>query len=139
MYEIKTSASFDSAHFLRGYNGKCANIHGHTWTIEATLKSGELIAEGEKRGMVADFSDLKKAVRALADRFDHTLIYEKNTLHRLTVRALELEGFSLAEVPFRPTAENFARFFYNELSADFPVKRVEVSETPQNRAAYGEE
>ena len=34
MYLLKTSASFDSAHFLSGYNGKCANIHGHTWKIE---------------------------------------------------------------------------------------------------------
>ena len=35
MYRLKTSAAFDSAHFLKGYNGKCANIHGHHWVIEA--------------------------------------------------------------------------------------------------------
>ena len=139
MYEIKTSATFDSAHFLRGYNGKCANIHGHTWTVEATMQNGSLISDGEKRGMVMDFSDLKKAVRAIAERFDHTLIYEKGSLHRLTLRALELEGFSLSEVPFRPTAENLAQFFFNELSQTLPVSRVEVRETPQNLAAYGEE
>ena len=74
MYILKTSAAFDSAHFLKGYNGKCANIHGHRWTIEVRAGSDTLIDNGEKRGMVIDFGDLKKEVRALADSFDHALI-----------------------------------------------------------------
>ena len=60
MYRLKTSAEFDSAHFLAGYNGKCANIHGHRWKIEVVVKSSELTAGGEKRGMVVDFADFKR-------------------------------------------------------------------------------
>ena len=139
MFLLKTSASFDSAHFLCGYNGKCANIHGHTWRIEVTVGDERLVESGEKRGMVIDFSDLKDAVRTLAKDFDHTLIFEKGSLKASTVDALKSEGFSLKEVPFRPTAENFARHFYGVLSKKLPVKRVAVYETPGNCAEYEED
>ncbi len=137
MYILKTQASFDSAHFLSGYKGKCANLHGHTWKIEVEISSEQLIASGEKRGMIIDFSDLKKAVRALADSFDHTLIYEQGTLRAETVDCLKTEGFSLKAVDFRPTAENFARHFFEVLIGQgLLVKRVSVYETPENCAAY---
>ena len=139
MYLLKTSASFDSAHFLKGYNGKCANLHGHTWRVEVEVSAGALVTEGEKRGMVIDFSDLKKSVKALADRYDHTLIYEQGSLRESTLNALREEGFSLIELPVRPTAENFAKLFYEALSRELPVCRVTVYETPQNCATYEEE
>ena len=140
MYGLKTSAAFDSAHFLAGYNGKCANIHGHRWTIEAEVRSETLTEEGEKRGMVIDFGDLKKAVRGLADSFDHTLIYETGSLREKTLEALNEEGFKLTEVPFRPTAENFARCFFDELTGmGLPVSRVTVYETPDNCACCEED
>ena len=139
MYSLKTTAAFDSAHFLAGYNGKCANIHGHRWVIEVAAAQEKLVENGEKRGMVIDFCDLKKAVRAIADSFDHTLIYETGSLRKATVAALEAESFSLKQVPFRPTAENFARYFYHQLLSDgFPVSSVTVYETPDNCAAYEE-
>ena len=137
MYYLKTSAAFDSAHFLHGYKGKCANIHGHCWNVEVTINGDTLQAEGEKRGMLIDFGDLKKAVRALADSFDHTLIFEEGTLKETTLAALKDEGFSLTPVPFRPTAENLARHFCEELTAQgLPVSTVTVSETPENCAVY---
>lgn len=139
MYLLKTAATFDSAHFLSGYNGKCANIHGHTWKLEVAISSQELKETGEKRGMVIDFSDFKKAVRKLASRFDHTLIYEKGSLKDGTVAALSAEGFKLTEVPFRPTAENFAEHFYRSLAESLPVKSVSVYETPDNCAVYEED
>ena len=139
MYKLKTTAAFDSAHFLSGYNGKCANIHGHTWTIEVEVGANSLITAGEKRGMVIDFSDLKKSVKALADRYDHTLIYEQGSLRESTLNALREEGFSLTELPVRPTAENFAKLFYEALSKELPVCSVTVYETPQNCATYEEE
>ena len=52
MYILKTSAAFDSAHFLAGYNGKCANLHGHHWVIEAEAAADSLQESGEKRGMI---------------------------------------------------------------------------------------
>ena len=138
MYLLKTKAAFDSAHFLSGYNGKCSNIHGHRWVIEALVAQEELIESGEKRGMILDFSDLKKAVRAIAESFDHMLIIEAGSLKPTTIAALEDEGFRLREVSFRPTAENFAKYFYGLLKSDLPVKSVTVFETPDNCAVYEE-
>lgn len=137
MYHLKTEAHFDSAHFLAGYNGKCANIHGHSWKIEAEISGSELQQNGEKRGMLIDFGDLKKAVRGLADSFDHTFIYEKGSLKATTLAALAEEGFSLTEVDFRPTAENLAKHFYDMLAAqELAVSRITVYETPENCAYY---
>lgn len=139
MYILKTSAEFDSAHFLSGYKGKCANIHGHRWKIEVCVAEKALIAEGEKRGMVIDFGDLKHGVRALADSFDHALIFEKGSLKETTLAALRDEDFRLIEVDYRPTAENFAKDFYETLTAKgLPVKSVAVYETPENCAIYEE-
>ena len=139
MYYLKTSACFDSAHFLHGYNGKCANIHGHHWVVEVTICSGKLQECGENRGMILDFSDFKQAVKELAASFDHTLIYEKNTLKSTTIAALKEEGFSLLETDFRPTAENFAAHIYAELSGKgLPISCVSVYESPENCAMYGE-
>ncbi|MDE7324884.1 MAG: 6-carboxytetrahydropterin synthase, partial [Lachnospiraceae bacterium] len=59
MYILKTSASFDSAHFLHEYKGKCANLHGHRWVIEAEFSGGHLKEEGNFRGMLIDFGDIK--------------------------------------------------------------------------------
>lgn len=140
MYMLKTSAEFDSAHFLHGYEGKCANIHGHRWKIEVSVKSDTLIEEGKKRGMIIDFGDLKHEVRALADSFDHALIYETGSLKAATLAALKDENFRLIEVTFRPTAENFAKHFYTVLKEKgLDVKSVTVYETPQNCAVYEEE
>lgn len=137
MYTLKTSAAFDSAHFLHGYKGKCANLHGHHWVIEVEVCADTLQNSGEKRGMVIDFGDLKKAVRDLADSFDHATIYEKGTLRDTTIAALREEGFRLIEIPFRPTAENFAQSFFDILRVQGqPVSSVTVYETPDNCARY---
>lgn len=137
MYRLKTAAAFDSAHFLAGYNGKCANLHGHHWMIEVEAGQEHLQQTGEKRGMVIDFGDLKKTVRALADHYDHALIYEAGSLKAATLAALQDEQFRLIEVPYRPTAENFARAFFETLTAQgLPVLRVTVYETPDNCASY---
>lgn len=137
MYYLKTSADFDSAHFLLGYEGKCANIHGHRWTVEVKINGEELQQAGTKRDMLIDFGDLKKAVRDLADSFDHALIYEANSLKPSTLAALNDENFHLIEVPFRPTAESFAKHFYELLTSQgLEIFSVTVYETPDNCAIY---
>jgi 6-pyruvoyltetrahydropterin/6-carboxytetrahydropterin synthase len=137
MYEIKVEHSFDSAHFLAGYQGKCANIHGHRWRIEVDIAARELIAAGQCQGMVADFSEVKQVVREMLDFYDHALIMEEGTLREATWKCLEEEGFRVIEVKFRPTAENFSAFFYRCIrERGYPVKRVTVYETPTNCAAY---
>ena len=137
MYSLKTTAKFDSAHFLAGYEGKCANIHGHHWVVEVTVKGSELQSSSTKRGMLIDFGDLKHIVRGMAENFDHALIYERGSLKEKTVAALNEENFRLIEVGFRPTAENFARHFYELLCAEgICVSSVTVYETPDNCAVY---
>ena len=139
MYRLKTSAAFDSAHFLKGYNGKCANIHGHHWVVKVRIGGKETVECGEKRGMLIDFGDMKKIVRSLADSFDHTLLYEKGSLKASTIEALQSENFSLTELSYRPTAENLAHDFFEKLGAQgLPVKSVTVYETPDNCAVYAE-
>lgn len=140
MYILKAEGSFDAAHFLKGYEGKCANIHGHRWKVEVQIKGEELQEKGTKRGMLVDFGDLKKDTKTLMDKFDHTLIYETNSLKETIVKVLEEEGFALVEVGFRPTAENFAKYFYEELRTKrYLVHQITVYETPDNCAIYTEE
>lgn len=139
MYYLKTSAAFDSAHFLSGYNGKCANLHGHRWKIEVQAASKKLNETEQYRGMIIDFGDLKKSVRKLADNFDHAVIYEEGTLKEQTIKAFHEENFRLIAVPFRPTAECFAKYFFELLSEEgVPLKSVAVYETPENCAVYEE-
>ena len=139
MYTIQTKASFDSAHFLKGYDGKCSNLHGHRWTVEVELAAEELQSEGQCRGMVMDFSDVKEALRAEAKRLDHSLLMEQDSLKHATLAALEDEGFRILQFPFRPTAENFAKYFFDFMKGKgFSVSRVWVYETPNNRACYAE-
>ena len=137
MYGLKTEASFDSAHFLTDYYGKCENLHGHRWRVEVTLAQDELQTEGTMKDMVLDFGVFKKAVRDAADELDHTFLVEEGSLKSETIAALESEGFTLKILPFRTTAENLARWFFDKLTAQgLPVSCVEVDETPNNRAFY---
>ena len=109
MYGLKTEASFDSAHFLTDYYGKCENLHGHRWRVVVHLAVDDLQTEGTMKGMVLDFGVFKRAVRELADALDHTFLVEEGSLAATTLAALEAEGFSLTVLPFRTTAENLAR------------------------------
>ena len=140
MYYLKTEASFDAAHFLEGYDGKCRNIHGHRWKVIAQIK-GETLNQGRQtRGMLVDFGDLKEILEIHCRDLDHCLIYEKGSLRPTTLLAFREENFRVYEVDFRPTAENFACYFYRRLRDEgLDVHRVEVYETPNNCAAYEED
>ena len=139
MCSLKTNSSFDSAHFLAGYEGKCRNLHGHRWTVEVEVGGEKLIQDGQTRGMVVDFGDLKKDLREKTEEMDHCLIMEKGTLREKTMEALAEEQFRIIELPMRPTAENLAKYFY-EYMADkgYQVIRTTVYETPTNAATYAE-
>lgn len=139
MYFLRTEQSFDAAHFLKGYRGKCSNIHGHRWRVTAEVAKEELSEGEQERGMILDFGELKRVLKELCDELDHSLIYERDSLKPTTVEALKDEDFRLVRVDFRPTAENFSKYFYDRLmERGYPVYRVEVYETPKNRAAYEE-
>ena len=137
MYYLTAEAAFDSAHFLADYEGKCANLHGHRWRLVAKIYGEKLKQVGSQAGMLVDFSDLKRAMRDLAEGMDHCLIYQKGTLRLETLDAFEVEGFAVVSVPFRPTAENLAKHFFDEMEGlGFPMAAMTVYETPDNCATY---
>lgn len=139
MYSLKTEHSFDSAHFLSGYNGKCSNIHGHRWRVIVEVCGEKVDSEGQTRGMIVDFGTLKEQLKAEVDALDHALIIEKNTLKAKTMEALNEEGFKIIEMDFRPTAENFSKYFYDKFKEKgYSVKEAVVYETPNNCATYYE-
>lgn len=137
MYVLKTKSEFDSAHFLKGYDGKCANIHGHRWIVSIEVGSETVLGEGPYSGMVVDFGKLKDDLREETHKLDHTLILEKGSLKSATVEAMKEEGFTMVELDFRPTAENLAKYFYEIMSKKgYHVIRARVYETPENCAEY---
>lgn len=136
-YALKTESSFDAAHFLSDYDGKCENLHGHRWRVVAYLRTQELQKEGQNKDMVLDFGDFKGALRELTEAWDHSFIVEEGSLAPQTIECLEAESFRLSMVPFRTTAENFAHYFAEQLQAKgLPVSQVDVYETPNNCAIY---
>lgn len=137
MYGLKTESCFDSAHFLTDYYGKCENLHGHRWRVVAYLEQDELQAEGTMKDMVIDFGVFKKSVRAMVDEMDHTFLVEEGSLSEATLSCLEEEGFTVKILPFRTTAENLAKYFFDRLASEgFPVSQIDVYETPNNCAIY---
>ena len=139
MYYLKSEQSFDSAHFLMDYEGKCRILQGLRWKVVAEICGEQLNEDRQTRGMLVDFGELKEALKVMCDNLDHCLIYEKDSLRPATIEAFREEQFRTVEVDFRPTAENFARHFYEELrQKGFAVHRVEVYETVKNCAAYEE-
>ena len=101
MHLITSESSFDAAHFLTNYEGKCKNIHGHRWRVVVTIK-GELT-----NGMLVDFGDFKKDIKDLCDYFDHSFIVEKGSLDKKLFDLLNKQ-FVLRVVEFRTTAENLS-------------------------------
>ena len=139
MYQLTIEQSFDSAHFLAGYVGKCGNIHGHRWRVLLQVQSEHLREDSQQRGMCVDFSTIKEELKEIVENYDHTLLIEQGTLKESTMEALADEGFSVIELAFRPTAENFAKHFYELFSQrGYDVAAVQVYETPNNCASYHE-
>lgn len=122
-YEITTDITFSSAHFIEGYEGDCANLHGHNWTVRATLVTA---ARGEG-GLTYDFRRLRGLLEGIIAPIDHAV---------------------LNDIPYfkenNPTAEVIAEWVYRELvgridDSGVSVGRVEVWENPHNCAVfYGE-
>lgn len=129
MHLITSESSFDAAHFLTNYEGKCKNIHGHRWRVVVTIK-GELT-----NGILVDFGDFKKDIKDLCDYFDHSFIVEKGSLDKKLFDLLNKQ-FVLRVVEFRTTAENFSKYIFEEMSKKYSVKEVCVYETPNNCARY---
>lgn len=140
MYSLRTENSFDSAHFLHQYDGKCSNIHGHRWRVIIEIKGDRLDSEGQERGMLVDFGVLKKDLKEEVDKLDHALIVEENSLKQELLDMLRESNFNVIEIPFRSTAENMAFYFYDVMKKrGYNVKEATVYETPNNSASYCED
>ena len=141
MFVIKNEIQFDTAHYLSSYTGKCSNIHGHRYRLVVELASETLQAEGQCRGMVADFTDVKQQLRRIAERYDHKLLIEDNEDGRVVADQLAQvpNQFAVVMVPYRPTAEEMSRDIYRQIkNAGYPVHSVELYETPTNSCKYFE-
>ena len=123
MYEISVGAAFEAAHFIAGYDGKCARLHGHNWTVEAVVVGSEL----DGLGMLVDFKILKAELNRVLAEFDHRFLNE-------------LEAFSQEN----PTAENLARKIFERLKTSdifndaTKLHAVKVCESPNSCVTYHE-
>ncbi|MCG2713840.1 MAG: 6-carboxytetrahydropterin synthase QueD [Candidatus Omnitrophica bacterium] len=116
MFNLKVGSSFSSAHNLRGYKGKCEDLHGHNWRVEITVKSNKL----DNIGMVLDFKYLKNKLNAVLDKMDHKY------LNKLSI-------FKKAN----PTSEHIAKYIYGQLKSQIPLLScVTVWENSTSAATY---
>ena len=142
MFKVKSQIEFDMAHYLSGYNGKCSNLHGHRYKLIVSIKSETLHPEGQLRGMVDDFGNIKEKLKEIEDLFDHKLVIERNEEGLLLAEKLkELpNSFDVLVVPYRPTAEEMSRDIFHKLKAmGLDVCEVELFETPTNSCTYTED
>ncbi len=98
---------FETGHALAGYDGKCRNVHGHSYRLEVTVIGTPIDDPSHvKYGMVIDFGDLKKIVKEhVVDVYDHALLLNKNGAYRSMGERLRDEGHNILLVDFQPTGE----------------------------------
>ncbi|MDG1501371.1 MAG: 6-carboxytetrahydropterin synthase [Ulvibacter sp.] len=119
---ITKQFSFETGHALYGYDGKCRNVHGHSYKLSVTV-IGEPIADSShvKFGMVIDFSDLKKIVKEeIVDVFDHATVFNKNTPHVELAIELSDRGHSVLLVDYQPTSEMMVIDFAEKIKQRLP-------------------
>jgi len=118
VYKLQVEADFSSAHNLRGYKGKCEELHGHNWKVELTVGSKDL----DKTGMVLDFKFLKASLNKILDKLDHKYLNEIDYFKEVN-----------------PTSENIAKYIYDSLKSEVPVLvSITVWESDKARATYYE-
>lgn len=138
MHKIAKEFSFDMAHMLDGHDGKCQNLHGHTYKLQVEV-TGELVESGAKSGMVIDFSDLKAVVkREILDKMDHAFIFDSTSERECQVAelltSLNSKNFG---IPMRTTAENMTKYMFDRLQeAGLPVSLIRLWETPTSYCEY---
>lgn len=133
MYEIQLEHTFDTGHRIVGHEGKCANLHGHTYRVELTAVSLQLV----EPGFVVDFGHLKKAI----DGWDHKLLlWDKDPFFQEFRGIIPnvMEEYGIVNVPFNPTAENMVKGMAEALYKRFNLYSLQVSlwETPKANASW---
>lgn len=119
---ITKQFSFETGHALYGYDGKCKNVHGHSYKLFVTV-IGTPISDttNVKYGMVIDFSDLKKIVKGeIVDVFDHATVFNKNTPHVELAKELADRGHNVLLVDYQPTSEMMVIDFAGKIKKHLP-------------------
>ncbi|MFA5618896.1 MAG: 6-carboxytetrahydropterin synthase [Weeksellaceae bacterium] len=100
--------AFEAAHALHGYDGKCRNIHGHSYKLEVTILGTPIMDNKHpKSGMVIDFGDIKKIVNEeIIDKFDHAVLLNRNSPHKALGENLAAEGHKIILTDYQPSCEN---------------------------------
>ena len=139
---ITKQFSFETGHALYGYDGKCRNVHGHSYKLSVTV-IGSPITDKEhvKYGMVIDFSDLKKIVKdEIVDVFDHATVFNKNTPHVELAKELSDRGHNVLLVDYQPTSEmmviDFAEKIKNRLPSTIKLHSLKLQETDTSFAQW---
>ena len=133
MFSISVDATFEAAHRLLHYEGRCSSCHGHSYKVRVTVCSTKLSSQG----FVVDFGDLKKIVKGWIDtEWDHACILHKDDQLIPYLFSLKNKIFIM---PDNPTAEHMAFYLYGtfiNLIKDVDIESVTVWETPNNPATY---
>lgn len=133
LMKICKSFSFDASHQLVGHNGKCANLHGHTYKLEVCLSGVIKNTLGSDEGMVFDFGALKKIVKSeILDHFDHAVLLQGN---EPIAAAVDTKRVVFG---FRTTAENMSVYLLHQIQQKIPenveLNFVRLWETPSSYA-----
>ncbi len=139
---ITKQFSFETGHALYGYDGKCRNIHGHSYKLSVTVNGTPINdTDNVKYGMVIDFSDLKKIVKEeIVNVFDHATVFNKNTPHVELAKELIDRGHYVLLVDYQPTSEmmviDFAEKIKNRLPNNIRLHSLKLQETATSYAEW---
>ena len=119
---ITKQFNFETGHALYGYDGKCRNVHGHSYKLSVTVIGTPIKDNAHvKLGMVIDFGDLKKIVKEeIVDKFDHATVFNKNTPHVELAKELTDRGHNVILANYQPTSENMVLDFAAKIAARLP-------------------
>ncbi|GGX07188.1 6-pyruvoyl trahydropterin synthase family protein [Aquimarina muelleri] len=139
---ITKQFSFETGHALYGYDGKCRNVHGHSYKLSVTVIGTPITDTTHvKLGMVIDFGDLKKIVKEdIEDVFDHATVFNKNTPHLELAKELKDRGHNVILVDYQPTSENMVIDFAEKIKARLPeniaLHSLKLQETETSYAEW---
>lgn len=139
---ITKQFSFETGHALYGYDGKCKNVHGHSYKLFVTVIGKPITTtDNVKYGMVIDFGDLKKIVKTeIVDVFDHATVFNKNTPHVELAKELKTRGHNVILVNYQPTSEmmviDFAEKIKKQLPAHIALFSLKLQETDTSFAEW---
>lgn len=138
--KVTKEVTFDSAHMLSNYGGKCRNLHGHTYKLQVSVE-GPIAAEGNEEYMVTDFNNLKSVLNTVTECFDHAIIFSDDHLRGEAENALLewAQKYSMNYIILpsaKSTSEYIASYIKAQVEYAYPTKSVSVKlwETPTSFA-----